>query len=87
MKIKSGFVKRSVGGNMVVVPVGGAALDLSGMITLNEVGSFLWDQLLQDTAEADLLQAVLEEYEVEAEVASEDIRAFLGKLREANLLE
>ena len=42
MKIKNGFVIRSVGGENVVVPVGEMSKQFHGMINLNETGAFLW---------------------------------------------
>ena len=38
MKIKSGLILRSVGGENVVVPVGEMSKKFHGMITLNETG-------------------------------------------------
>ncbi len=63
MKIKDGYLLREVAETNVVVPVG-AALNFSGMITLNGTGAFLWKQLSQDTTEDRLQKALLEEYEV-----------------------
>ena len=43
MKIKNGFVVRSVGGENVVVPVGEMSKKFHGMINLNETGALLWN--------------------------------------------
>ena len=45
MKIKEGFLLRQVGGNYVIVPVGAQSVDFRCIITLNEVGAFLWQKL------------------------------------------
>lgn len=86
MKIKDGYLLREVAETNVVVPVG-AALNSSGMITLNGTGAFLWKQLSQDTTEDRLLKALLEEYEVEAEAAKRDLSEFLARLKAADILE
>ena len=49
MKIKEGYLLREVAGSNIVVPVGSGNMDFSGVITLNEVGSFIWKQLEKDT--------------------------------------
>jgi hypothetical protein len=49
MKIKEGFMLRSVADNYVVVPVGKASLELKGLINLNSVGAFIWKCLENDT--------------------------------------
>ena len=64
MKIKEGFMLRNVAGNYVVVAVGEASKNFSCVITLNGSGAFLWEQLTKDVTEEQLLQALLNEYEV-----------------------
>lgn len=87
MKIKSGYMMREVAGSHVVVPTGGAALDFSGMMTLNGTGAFLWKQLEQDKTEQELLSALLEEYDADETEAKADISEFLAKLKAADLFE
>ena len=79
MKLKDGFVLRKVGGDNIVVPTGDT-LDLNMMVTLNETGKFLWQHLQQGTTEEALVQALLAEYDVTAEVAAEHVHKFVEKL-------
>lgn len=88
MKIKNGFMLRSVSDAYVVIPVGEAGENFSGIITLNETGAFLWEKLgggMPD--EESLVSALLEEYDVTAEQAKKDVSAFVKKLDEADILE
>lgn len=87
MKIKDGFLLRQVGGNNVVVPVGAQAVDFRCLITLNEVGAFLWQKLAVDCSVADLVEALLAEYDVTADIATADVERFVASLREKNLLD
>lgn len=87
MKIKEGYLLREVAGNHVVVPAGKAALDFSGVITLNETGAFLWKQLAGDKGEQELMTALLDEYDTGEARAGADIAAFIAKLKAADLLE
>ena len=57
------------------------------MVSLNDTGAFLWEKMTSDICEADLVSALLDEYEVSEEVASEDVRGYLVKMREANLID
>lgn len=86
MEIKKELIKRQIAGDTVLVPVGKTVLEANGLFVLNEVGAFLWDKLPAAENEADLLQAVLEEYEVEPSAAQKDIRAFLDTLRQMGIL-
>ena len=62
MKIKQGFMLREVAGNFVVVAVGEASKNFNGVINLNESGAFLWKQLMSETTNDKLLDALLNEY-------------------------
>ncbi len=87
MKIKDGFLLRTLGDSHVVVPVGQAAIDLRGMITLNETGAFLWEALQSDQTAATLVDRLVSEYEVDAERAERDVERFLQILRDHALLD
>lgn len=87
MKIKDGFLLRSVGDNHIVVPVGARSVDFRCIITLNETGAFIWNCLLKDCAIEDVVSALLEEYDVSAEVAAQDVATFITAMREKGLLD
>lgn len=87
MKIKKELVKRDIAGDTVLVPIGKTVYESNGLFILNEVGAFLWDRLEAAGSEADLLTAVLEEYDVPEETARQDIRDFLAELRKTGIME
>lgn len=87
MKIKNEYIMRKIAGETVIVPVGDAAARFSGMITLNETGEFIWTFLQEENSEDGLLNAMLEEFEVDRDRASADIASFLEILRKNNMLE
>lgn len=86
MRIKKELVKRDIAGDTILVPVGKTVYDSNGLFILNELGSFLWDRLDKAESEEELLQAVLEEYDVAEETAKTDLSTFLDKLRELGIL-
>lgn len=86
MKLKDGFLMRSVAGQTVVLP-SGDELDLNMMITLNETGAFLWERLQNETTEDALVSALLGEYEVDEETARKAVAAFVQKLSENGFLD
>ena len=85
MKLKDGFILRSVAGETVIVPTG-SDLDLNMMITLNETGKFLWQKLEQGAVEADLVSALLGEYDVDEQTAKAHVAAFVKKLNDHGFL-
>lgn len=86
MKLKDGFILRSVAGETVVVPTGDD-LDLNMMITLNETGKFLWEQLEKGAEEAELVAALLLEYDVDKQTAENHIALFVKKLTENGFIK
>lgn len=87
MKINTEFMLREIAGSYVVVPVGENAIDFNGMINLNESGVFLWKILCEGSSEENLVKQLQEEYEVDEETASKDVKEFVQKLKEADILE
>lgn len=87
MKIKEGFLLRTLGDSHVVVPVGQAAIDLRGMITLNNTGAFLWKALEIAQTEEALVEALTATYEVDAARAANDVKTFVRLLKENHLMD
>ena len=87
MKINENYVLRQIADTWVVLPLGDATLDFNGMITLNETGSQLWSLLEKGCEKQDLVNALLDEYDVTREQAEADVEEFLNKLRNIDCLE
>ena len=81
MKRSPDFLLREVAGKQVVVPLGKAAANFPGMLTLNGSGVFLWQLLETEQTLQSMTAAVCEKYDVDTELAQTDILAFLEKLR------
>ena len=86
MKLKQGFVLRRVAGEIIVLP-SGDDLDLKMMITLNETGEFLWKRLESGAGTEELVQAMLEEYDVDEPTARSGVERFVAKLSDNGFLE
>lgn len=86
MRIVPGFIVREIAGETVAIPTGESAHRLSGLVALNGSGKFLFEQLQKEQTEESLVQAMLETYEVSAEVAEEDVAEFIKLLKENDML-
>lgn len=86
MKIDKKFVLREIAGEYIIIPTGKTALNFNGLITVNEVGVSLWNMLQDEITFDGLVQGILDEYEVEEDVAREDIQEFLDALIEGGIL-
>ncbi|MDX9748070.1 MAG: PqqD family protein [Paludibacter sp.] len=80
--LKSKFVAREVGGELVVVPLTGNIAHMNELFTFNATAKFLWEALEAGSTEESLVQALLDNYEVEEAVAQADVKRFLARLEE-----
>ena len=87
MKIKTGFIVRKIANQYMAVPVGTRTKELHGMIALNETGTFLWNLLSEEQSEDSLVNALMEEYEVDLEQAHASFKRFSEKLQQEEVLE
>lgn len=87
MKLKDGFLLRNIAGNYVVVPIGKENIDFNGMVSLNGTGAFLFEKLQAGITEEELIQALMQEFEVSEETAKEDVKLFIQKVEKEGLFE
>ena len=86
MKIRKELLKREVGGEAFLVPLGKTVYESNGLFVLTELGAFIWDRLPDARNPEEILRAILEEYDVEEAVAKADLEKFLDKLRTMEIL-
>lgn len=86
MKAAENMMLREIAGEYILIPVGEMAMHLHGMISLSESGLLLWKRLQKESSEDDLVQCILNEYDVNRETAKEDVRAFLSKMDQLGIL-
>ena len=87
MKLRGEFVIRQVMDNTVAIPVGQTALQLNGMLLLNDVSKVIWSCLEQGTDLESTVAAMTDKFEVSAAEARADVLEFWDKLRMLQLLE
>lgn len=86
MKLKKEFILREIAGEYILVPTGETTLNFNGLITVNELGAFIWNNIEKVNSEDDILKLILDEYEVEENIAREDLNEFLNKLKAAEII-
>lgn len=87
MKRNQQFILREIAGKVVLVPFGQKALDMNGIVTLNETAKFLWEKCEEDCVAADLEAALMEEYKIDKETAANAVEIFVTKMKEAGCLD
>ena len=74
------YIFRRIVDELVLVPVHQDVADMDCIYTLNPVGAFVWERLEQPVTQADLLAAVLTEYDAGPEEVGADLEGFLGEM-------
>lgn len=86
-KIKDGFVLREVAGQAVVIAVGEASKSFHGMINLNETSRVIWQAVEQGLDVDAIAQKLVQDYEVDMELAHRDAVSMLEQMESAGILE
>jgi DNA-directed RNA polymerase delta subunit len=77
--------------NVVSTELGGGSallnLETSRYFSLDDVGSFIWQQLESPKTLQDIINAVADNFEVELAVCSSDVTVFIQSLRDASLVD
>ena len=86
MKINGEFILREVAGETMLIPVGKTALSMNGMILLNPSGTVIWKGLEAGGTKAEIVERILDRFEVERDEAEADFDEFCERGVRAGLL-
>lgn len=89
MKIKNGFVLRTVCGENVIVGEGLDAINFGRMLSLNETAAWLWKQAQEqsDFTAQSLSEALCQEYDVTPEQALQDVTETIQNWKQLGVIE
>ena len=87
MKLRQGFVTQDFRGEQLMVAVGEAAKRFRGLARSNATAAFIVDRLKTETTEAEIVSAVLEEFEADEARVRTDVARIIGQLRSIGAIE
>lgn len=88
MKIKKGFVVRTICGEHIVSGEGLEQIDFNKMISLNDTAMFLWNAVEgKDFTVDDLTKLLTAEYEVDEQTAAKDAQQLCEEWKNEGLIE
>ena len=85
MKIKDGYIIKSVAGAKMILPVCNPYF--KSVITVNDTGEFLFELMKTQKTVDELVDAMLLEFQVDSATAKADVIKFIESLRQAELLD
>ena len=77
MKRNTDFMLRDIAGEVILVPTGAATQQFNGMI---------WKNLDESKSKEELVDKIMDEFEVDEETARTDVEGFVGALYEHGLV-
>lgn len=86
MKIAKEFILRDIAGECVLVPTGATTQEFNGLITLSDTARFIWENIEKVDSLDELIKAIVEEYEIDAQTAADDAVEFIGQLFQAGFI-
>ena len=88
MKIKNGFVLREMCGEHIVAAEGLENINFNKLISLNSTAAFLWEALVgKEFTVEEMAQLLVDEYEIDMELALTDSRNLMQSWIEAGVAE
>ena len=86
MRVSKDFILRQIADEYMLVPIGQAATRFNGLISMNEIGHFIFQTLEKDVTEGQIVDQILSEYDIDRATACRDLREFLQQLRDLGAL-
>lgn len=86
MKINKDFIIREIADETILVATGQASQNFNGMISLNEVASFILQEIEGCDDEDMLINRILDEFEADENTVREDVKEFLSQLLEVGII-
>jgi methyltransferase-like protein len=81
------MVGRRIGDEYVLVPLAGRGADLDSILNLNSVAAFVWEQLDGSRSGGEVVDAVIEQFEVERARAEQDYLELVETLVELDAVK
>ena len=79
-QLKSKFVTREVGNELIVVPLSANIAQMNELFTLNETAKVIWENLNEGIDMPTLIQTITDTFDIDKYTAEKDIESFLRRL-------
>lgn len=87
MKLKDGFITYNTGDENLLVATGEAGKSFNGIVRNNETAAFIAELLKNEITEDEIVNKILEEYDVDEKTARKDVKKLLDTFKKEGFLE
>ena len=86
MKLKKKLILRPVVDENVLIPVGAAVTEFNGVFTISPTAALAFSCIEKGLEKQEILQALLDNFEIDAQTAEADLDAFLKQLESFGII-
>lgn len=79
-------VSKVIDNDYLLIPVVEETMDMNNIYGISDVGAFIWDNIDSSNTINDIIQKVVQEYDITQEIALNDVTAFLNECLLNNIL-
>lgn len=80
MKRTKRYIKRTTAREVLLIPVGTLVDEGDDMLTLSEVGAFIYDHIEEANSLSDIVDMIMEEYDADRETVTANTHSFIDQL-------
>lgn len=73
---------KEVGDECIIVPLSDNIADMDSVFTLNDTGTFFWNLIDGKKTMAEIIQAVVAEYDIDEKTVQKDLFGFVEEMSE-----
>ena len=83
----SGFVFKEMGNESILIELVNNVVNMDKVITLNELGTYIYTQLLESKSIKQLILAITSEFEIDKETATNDLNEFITQAIQSKIVQ
>ncbi|MBI9008565.1 MAG: PqqD family protein [Tenericutes bacterium] len=88
MKIKNEYVIKTIGDEIIVVPIKDEAVKFNGIISLNKTGAYIFELLQKENlTKKELFSKMLKKFDIDEKTLEIDVAKFIEKINKHDLLQ
>lgn len=87
MLLKNTFIFKEIGEEGMLIPIVGGNANASKIFNLNETGTYIIKKLLDDYSIDEIIDSMLDEYDVDRKTLEEDLNGFIKELKKRGFYE
>lgn len=87
MKIKEEYILQNIADKWVVINTNAKSVNFNKILSLNNSGKFLWEQLEAKAEVSDLVNGLMEHFGIDQALAQTDVEKFIRKLKDLECVD